>query len=1492
MPTIPTSTDFDLFDWSSESDTDIVGTGPDDGLLANSSVTQRAIGSPHSYNVADAVVLSSGDGVLTDLVVSPAIVEDYTLEFELKGSSLPLDLENPGVSRVFLAASDGQGAAAGVLLSKAGIAIVAQPGNSVLPFSQSAPLIPGPDDYLTVRLTYKHASGTLDIYLTKSADLATTGHVLRYTVQAPASESGLDKAHVEVLQASIVLREFRLSSVAQEPHKRPVASAGSDQTVPLGGIVSLKGEDSLDPEGGVLTYKWTMAIKPDNSLAQLTGAVAAFKEHSVAGEGVKYLAKTAGKGGNSLTVEVVDPGGAGQLKVELSGNDVKITLAHDGAQTTTSFQQVHQLLTNPGAAGYDADVALLMSAELVGDGLGQATALAKVSLAGGEDSSSKNPTFSPDKAGTYQFQLVVNDGTLDSLPATVLVVVQDAAMHLGHIPDAEFLWSGLSDFWTLVPDKAPITTFWSTALQLVAGEMLKAWQDDYAKSLRDIPRLYIRKWGRYSPFLDDGGDPTHVFGRDDRIVVPATEFAGSAGDSLEDGDGDLTTPNFEDQGLASTVDLSDLDFNIVNLLVDTSTGKVREIAGSLDAKTLVLRDELPVYDLIDSGDGTGRAKNDGDGDLHTNLWSSTGVFKSEVIQTGDILRLTSDNDRQSLHATGAGDREAVFASLLKGTLGHSVSVELKTGTTANVTVSVGVGDFVSITFDTAQGHTPGDVRTAVQAHPIADKLVDVRFGDGDGTDALQAGDAFGRTALAGISTIGGGGSPIQSKQLTFLPGKENPAATEGPHREVPTDLRAVSWEVIRPAAKFAWKIPAYVKSSLDLEVDELVAKGDQVRFEVVDLSTGEASEVHCEVLGSLKTRVAFNSTNLLAAIGGGFATALTNDDGQVVLDAQDNHQPAYRYSYKGVVRLSKLPVHEDIRSVPRLVWPIKDPTTSLDENADYSTGSKSIAFDAGLFASDKMPPDDLWGEVTYYDNSQVIENNFGSRAGLLKEDAGSLDYLSAVQALWYASLGGPKISNLHLGSQVFLGLSFAEAEGKITSINDLYTETHGQIIVADAADPDILRAYLYPRKAGIGINPDPPDVTDSAGVVTSPAPRAYQVGDTVAQFAPLTSGVTVDDYIKTPRWFVSHYRQGLLTEVEKFFTFRVQWNTKVGSLSADSVDLAARFLQKMRPVYTSPMLMALHEITDQVSIAEDLSLKAQIRVVDNPRGAPNEPNNPKDSIGHPAPVVFDSYDGAGRPELQADDTSPRSDVTVNGGDTSQLDLATPLPTYHDGTCPYLTHHSWVVLLGPRSSVMPGLPPVLFANAGVYRLLAGSTASALKLGEFAAPHDPVALPAGAVGIAFTLRDTPADLQTLLDADPQSPVGLLFLDKGVWEPKAVFDGGIVPYFHTVNRAVRIDMDHKIDGVAQKGPRFDQGLVFDDLLGDGKPNVQDRGGAGLFWWFDGGDGAQEFYTDYAADGQGYDRPSVTNNVAAGVVSRVTGHDGQSLPTASPDLFVDPLP
>ena len=52
-------------------------------------------------------------------------------------------------------------------------------------------------------------------------------------------------------------------------NSKPVANAGTGQTVILNQLVNLDGQNSTDADGDTLTYAWTLTTKPTGSTATL-----------------------------------------------------------------------------------------------------------------------------------------------------------------------------------------------------------------------------------------------------------------------------------------------------------------------------------------------------------------------------------------------------------------------------------------------------------------------------------------------------------------------------------------------------------------------------------------------------------------------------------------------------------------------------------------------------------------------------------------------------------------------------------------------------------------------------------------------------------------------------------------------------------------------------------------------------------------------------------------------------------------------------------------------------------------------------------------------------------------------------------------------------------------------------------------------------------------------------------------------------------------------
>jgi hypothetical protein len=124
-------------------------------------------------------------------------------------------------------------------------------------------------------------------------------------------------------------------------------------------------------------------------------------------------------------------------------------------------------------------------------------------------------SFIPDKTGFYVVQLIVNDGELNSEPVTATVNIQLSRVPTGEglVPDPQFLWSYISNFWQLVEDREVITSIWSSVVQMVGAELIKLWSNDYNKSLATIQSSVQRRWQKFTMMTDLSGET------DQRVIV-------------------------------------------------------------------------------------------------------------------------------------------------------------------------------------------------------------------------------------------------------------------------------------------------------------------------------------------------------------------------------------------------------------------------------------------------------------------------------------------------------------------------------------------------------------------------------------------------------------------------------------------------------------------------------------------------------------------------------------------------------------------------------------------------------------------------------------------------------------------------------------------------------------------------------------------------------------------------------------------------------------
>ncbi|SMF94047.1 REJ domain-containing protein [Methylomagnum ishizawai] len=191
-------------------------------------------------------------------------------------------------------------------------------------------------------------------------------------------------------------------TVASPP---PVADAGGDQTAGIGDTVYLDGTNSYDPEDADLGYRWTFTQKPQGSQASLADADT---------DSPSFVADQAG----TYQVQLIVNNGAmdsapALANIVVSAQADTSPVADAGFdQTATTGDTVYL----DGSASYDPEGADL-------DYRWTFTQKPQGSQASLADADTDSPSFVADQAGTYQVQLIVNDGTYDSAPATSRITV-------------------------------------------------------------------------------------------------------------------------------------------------------------------------------------------------------------------------------------------------------------------------------------------------------------------------------------------------------------------------------------------------------------------------------------------------------------------------------------------------------------------------------------------------------------------------------------------------------------------------------------------------------------------------------------------------------------------------------------------------------------------------------------------------------------------------------------------------------------------------------------------------------------------------------------------------------------------------------------------------------------------------------------------------------------------------------------------------------------
>ena len=223
----------------------------------------------------------------------------------------------------------------------------------------------------------------------------------------------------------------------------PVANAGAAQTAEVGDTIVLNGSASSDVDGNALNYAWTFVTKPEGSKATLKNPTRVNPSFVI------------DLPGNYVIQLIVNDGfvNSAPATVTISTLNSPPTAVAGPDQVVFIGETVH--LNGSASSDVDGDP-LTFSWSIVSKPAGSTATIA--------GSTTVNPTFIVDVRGSYVVQLIVNDGTVNSVPDTVTITTQNRPPVANAGPDQSVSVQAtvqLDGSASNDPDNDPLTFSWS-----------------------------------------------------------------------------------------------------------------------------------------------------------------------------------------------------------------------------------------------------------------------------------------------------------------------------------------------------------------------------------------------------------------------------------------------------------------------------------------------------------------------------------------------------------------------------------------------------------------------------------------------------------------------------------------------------------------------------------------------------------------------------------------------------------------------------------------------------------------------------------------------------------------------------------------------------------------------------------------------------------------------------------------------------------------------
>ena len=346
----------------------------------------------------------------------------------------------------------------------------------------------------------------------------------------------------------------------------PVADAGLDQTVSVSDTVQLDGSGSFDDDQDPLTYSWSIVSVP-------VGSTAALSDPAIVNP--TFVADLAGE--YEIYLIVNDGAVDSPADTVIISTNNSIPVADAGTDQSVAASSTVQL---DGSGSFDADSnPLTYSWSIISRPSGSTAILSDVSA--------ESPTFDVDIPGIYVAQLIVNDGTLDSDPDTVVISRQNTTPILDPVGDQNIA-AGCSTTINLTATDAEndTLTFSATPLPLPANSSLDSNTGEFVitpdqSQVGEISLTFIVSDGEFSDSelitIDISGGTSSLTGRvtdandaansiDTPVVGATISIIGTCATTTTD-----ATGNFSLSNLPGGLQVFDIDTSTANAAPDGSS---------------------------------------------------------------------------------------------------------------------------------------------------------------------------------------------------------------------------------------------------------------------------------------------------------------------------------------------------------------------------------------------------------------------------------------------------------------------------------------------------------------------------------------------------------------------------------------------------------------------------------------------------------------------------------------------------------------------------------------------------------------------------------------------------------------------------------------------------------------------------------------------------------------------------------------------------------